>query len=206
MTGRMGWLKSIPSVCDISPVDLKLYGLKFVSSKPVCRILRRRRHRSHRAIPAFQHQRSDAHQQGDEWPGEQLRLLDQPHRRRSDARIASGIRLPRGLGFTESGAGPYATNDGMEMRGTRPIKDDPDAFIKVGDDAWFGFPDFSTVSCRSPTSAIPAPGVAAEQTGYPDGIRWWIDDASNLPRKLLLPTAYDQLKGRLPADVGRGQV
>ena len=32
----------------------------------------------------------------------------------------------------------------MELRGTRPIVDDPDALLKFYHDTWYGFPDFST--------------------------------------------------------------
>ena len=35
-------------------------------------------------------------------------------------------------------------DDGMELRGTRPVKDDPDSFVQVVHDADYGFPDFST--------------------------------------------------------------
>ena len=81
------------------------------------------------------------------------------------------------------------------MRGTRPIKDDPDAFIKVGDDAWFGFPDFTTVITPVTDERNQPPASLMSKTGYPD-VNPLVDrDASNLPRKLLLPTAYDQLKG-----------
>ena len=37
---------------------------------------------------------------------------------------AFGIHNPRGIAFNEFGQ-PYIINDGMEMRGTRPIKNDP---------------------------------------------------------------------------------
>ena len=38
----------------------------------------------------------------------------------------------------------YRTNRGMELRGTRPIKDDPDAMLRITQDTWYGFPDYST--------------------------------------------------------------
>jgi glucose/arabinose dehydrogenase len=57
---------------------------------------------------------------------------------------ASGIRMPRGLAFYGEYAIPYATNNGMELRGTRPVKDDPDALLKIIPGTWYGWPDYST--------------------------------------------------------------
>src|SRR5439155_11404020 len=37
----------------------------------------------------------------------------------------------------------YLTNNGMELRGTRPIADDPDSMLKVISGTWYGFPDYS---------------------------------------------------------------
>jgi glucose/arabinose dehydrogenase len=54
-----------------------------------------------------------------------------------------GLHNPRGIAFDEYGT-TYITNDGMEMRGTRPVFNDPDAFIRLGRDAWHGWPDYST--------------------------------------------------------------
>ena len=55
---------------------------------------------------------------------------------------AWGIRLPRGLGFNHLGT-LYFTNNGMELRGSRPVKDDPDTFCKLVRGTWYGWPDFS---------------------------------------------------------------
>ena len=41
-----------------------------------------------------------------------------------------GIHNPRGLAINEFGR-IYFTNDGMEMRGTRPVKDDTDALLRL---------------------------------------------------------------------------
>ena len=61
-----------------------------------------------------------------------------------DLRIeAHGIRHAAGLAFNDFGR-LYAANQGMELRGTRPVKDDPDAIIRIIRNVWYGWPDFST--------------------------------------------------------------
>jgi len=54
---------------------------------------------------------------------------------------AHGIRCPRDIAFDPYGS-PFVTNQGMELRGTRPVKDDPDALLRVSP-RWYGWPDFS---------------------------------------------------------------
>jgi glucose/arabinose dehydrogenase len=56
---------------------------------------------------------------------------------------AHGIRMPRGLAFNEF-LNLYATNNGMELRGSRPVKDDPDALLRIYPGTWYGWPDYST--------------------------------------------------------------
>ncbi len=55
---------------------------------------------------------------------------------------AHGVRYPAGLAFNDYG-GLYMTNQGMKLRGTRPVKDDPDVMLKVVHGQWYGWPDFS---------------------------------------------------------------
>lgn len=57
-----------------------------------------------------------------------------------------GVRLPRGLGFERKGdrASLFFTNQGMEARGTRPVNNDPDSFLKYYPDVYLGFPDYTT--------------------------------------------------------------
>src|SRR5205085_2682146 len=56
---------------------------------------------------------------------------------------AWGIRMPRGIAFNQYGR-LYATNNGMELRGTRPVKDDPDALVRILSGTYYGWPDYST--------------------------------------------------------------
>ena len=60
-----------------------------------------------------------------------------------DLRVeAHGIRYPFGLGFSEPGL-LYMTNQGMKLRGTRPVKDDPDVLLKWVQSTWYGAFDYS---------------------------------------------------------------
>ena len=54
---------------------------------------------------------------------------------------AYGVRMPRGLAF--DGSRLYFTNNGMELRGTRPVKDDPDVLCRLVPGTWYGWPDWS---------------------------------------------------------------
>lgn len=62
-----------------------------------------------------------------------------------DLKVESfGIRLPRGLGFRPNSAEAlYFTNQGMEPRGTRPVNNDPDSFLRQYP-GYYGFPDYTT--------------------------------------------------------------
>lgn len=55
---------------------------------------------------------------------------------------AHGIRYPRGIAFYDFAF--YFTNQGMELRGTRPVKNDRDALLRLyGGGTWYGWPDYT---------------------------------------------------------------
>ena len=60
-----------------------------------------------------------------------------------DVRVeAHGIRYPRGIAF--NGYSFYFTNEGMKLRGTRPVKNDPDALLRlIPGGSWYGWPDYT---------------------------------------------------------------
>ena len=77
-------------------------------------------------------------------PVESVEQFGAAIRAQIDLRIeATGIRNPVGLAFNDVGT-LFMTNQGMKMVGTRPVKDDPDALLKVVHGQWYGWPDFST--------------------------------------------------------------
>lgn len=95
-----------------------------------------------------------------------------------DLRVeAHGLRHPRGLAFNEFG-NLYASNQGMELRGTRPVKDDPDAIVRVPLSAsigitttappatWFGWPDYSAELISITDERYQPPTWLLGRTGY----------------------------------------
>ena len=78
---------------------------------------------------------------------------------------AYGFHNPRAIAFDEYGR-KYVINDGMEMRGTRPIVDDPDSLIRMSQDAWHGWPDYSTDGHRISDDRYRPPISMLIQSGY----------------------------------------
>jgi glucose/arabinose dehydrogenase len=134
------WVKKYPDFCDRSLVDLKLNGFHFKSKNPDAGIFGG----PEIAVTA---------------PFQPFNVSTQTRIRHSDTPTgaiysadpkggslqveAHGVRRPRGITFSRF-ANPYMTCGGMELRGTRPIKDDPDALLIIRPQTWYGFPDFST--------------------------------------------------------------
>jgi glucose/arabinose dehydrogenase len=79
---------------------------------------------------------------------------------------AHGIRYPRGLAF--NGYSIYFTNQGMELRGTRPVRNDPDALLwLIRGGTWYGWPDYTAdLQPVSDDKFQPAPLLDISRTGY----------------------------------------
>jgi glucose/arabinose dehydrogenase len=56
--------------------------------------------------------------------------------------VAWGLRNPFGLKF-DSYNRLWTSNHGMDVRGSRPIKNSPDEFRQIQPDNWYGWPDFT---------------------------------------------------------------
>src|SRR4051812_35767953 len=197
---NIAWLRKHANAFDVSPFDLKLYGLKFTSPNPLGGWFGA----PDRAVtgPFQQFNTNDKTRIKKAENGRANSCVYSISQSGGDLRMEScGIRLPRGLGFSEYGC--YATNDGMEMRGTRPVKDDPDAFIKVlQDGSWYGFPDYSTNMIAISDQLFQPPAALLKDSGYPD-INQLIDrDNSNLPRKLMEPNRNVLSQGIFPSMSG----
>lgn len=131
---NLSWVRRHPEFCDQSYVDLEMLAVRFVTKNPFAGLF-------------------GGSEIVNTAPWQRFGVSDQAHISRAangkpssavcsvsltggDFQVeAFGIRLPRGLGFNEVNA-LYVTNDGMEMRGSRPVQDDPDVLLRV----YFGYP------------------------------------------------------------------
>jgi glucose/arabinose dehydrogenase len=120
-----------------------------------------------------------------------------------DLRIeAHGIRSARGLAFNDFGR-LYATNQGMELRGTRPVKDDPDSLIRIIRNTWYGWPDFSADLQPITEPRFQPPAEMIIKTGYPE-LSFLLDhQTSGLlrpDRSTLLQATFSPLSGAAKMD------
>ena len=76
-----------------------------------------------------------------------------------------GFHNPRGLAFDKFNH-LHITNDGMELRGTRPVYDDPDTMSRVSLDAWGGWPDYTTNGHSISDAKYRPPISMLIQSGY----------------------------------------
>ncbi len=78
---------------------------------------------------------------------------------------ATGLHNPRGLA-ADSYDHLFATVDGMELRGTRPVANDPDALVNVVQDASYGWPDYTTTGHPITDPAYAPPISFLVRSGY----------------------------------------
>jgi hypothetical protein len=120
-----------------------------------------------------------------------------------DLRVeAWGVRDPVGLALNDFGA-IYVTDRGMELRGTRPVDNDPDALYQVNlPGTWLGWPDYSTSLERIDLPKYQPPRWMVIPTGYPN-VRFLIDhEASNLKA----PSSVDLLRAEFAWQSGVGKI
>ena len=79
---------------------------------------------------------------------------------------AHGIRYPIGLAYDPDGYTAYFTNQGMKLRGTRPVKNDRDSLLRLANGAWYGWPDYTTDLLDVSDSMFQPPAAMIAQTGY----------------------------------------
>lgn len=197
----IGWVRDHPDFCDMPAVNLKLLGYRFDTPNPIAGLFGP----GETAVTApFQPFGT----------GNRLRIhhSDKPTGAIYSVSpiggslevIAHGIRNPRGLAFNEYGR-LYATDDGMELRGTRPVQDDPDSLLWVLKGTWYGFPDYS--ADLRPISELPAPPQdMLIKTGYPELSSLIDHEASNLlrpDRSTLVRGVFRPLSGAAKMDFVR---
>jgi glucose/arabinose dehydrogenase len=77
---------------------------------------------------------------------------------------AHGVRMPAGLAWNESGL--FASNRGMELRGSRPVKDDPDSILRISPGRYYGWPDASADLRPITDMEFKPPESMLRPTGY----------------------------------------
>jgi glucose/arabinose dehydrogenase len=191
------WIKKYPDFADRSFVDLKLNGYHFKSKNPDAGLFGGPEIAVTAPFQSF-NVSSFTRIKGDPMPTGAIYSVDAAG---GTPRVeAHGIRAPRGLALNPYGI-LHMTNGGMELRGTRPIKDDPDALLRVASGAWYGFPDFSTDLVPVTDSRFQLAGDMRRllvNSGY-DEISFLIDRyASNRGQGLIEP-AQNQLITTFPS-------
>jgi glucose/arabinose dehydrogenase len=111
---------------------------------------------------------------------------------------AHGVRNPVGLGFSEQGL-LFMTNQGMKLRGTRPVKDDPDVMLRLVHGQWYGWPDYSANLKEIREGQFQPPVEMIVRSGYRD-LSFLIDhETSQLappnPNSNLLTAEFKALSG-----------
>jgi glucose/arabinose dehydrogenase len=161
----VGWVKRFPKVCDIPSATLKLLGYRFDTPNPMAGIFGG----ADIAVtaPFSPFGVSNQTRVPKAADGKPTSAIYSVNPNGGDLRVeAWGIRLPRGLAFNEY-ANLFITNNGMELRGTRPVKDDPDVLLKF-QQTWYGFPDFSADFNPISDERYQPPRELIQPHGYPD--------------------------------------
>lgn len=192
---EVGWVAKYPDFSDIPALDYRLTPARFTSPNPRAGLFGGSEIAVTSAYQPFGH--ASLRAQGSS-VGRPTAAIYSVALGGGGLRIeAHGIRYPRGLAFNEF-LNLYVTNQGMELRGTRPVKDDPDALLRVIPGTWYGWPDFST-TLEPITQARYQPDPAMIiASGYPE-LSFLIDhDASGLfrpSRETLLRGIFSPLSG-----------
>lgn len=171
------WVRTNPDVRDVPATQLRLMGFRFDSPNPFSGLFGP----ADIAVTApFQpfNVSNQTEIRGGKYPGAAVLSCAING---GDLRVEGhGIRYPRGLGY--NGYFCYFTNAGMELRGTRPIKNDPDALLRIASPGtWFGWPDFTTDLQSIEQDRYQPPRDMIARTGYPFKVLSVINrDASEL--------------------------
>jgi hypothetical protein len=190
------WVKKYPNFCDRSHVDLKLNGFQFKSKHPDAGLFGAPEIAVTAPYQAFNVSTPTRIRHSD-YPTGAIYSVDAGG---GNPRVeAHGIHNPRGLAFSPLGL-PYMTNGGMELRGTRPIKDDPDSLliVRLG---WYGWPDYSTDLQPVTDDRFQLKGdmiTLLTKSGY-DEIGFLIDHNASNNREGLPPPTLSLLQTTFPS-------
>jgi glucose/arabinose dehydrogenase len=114
---------------------------------------------------------------------------------------AFGVRNPAGIMVDEFGQ-IWVTDQGMELRGTRPVDNDPDALYFITPGSWLGWPDYSRSLEPINLPKYQPPSWMVDPSGYTK-IGPVIDHESSGLRP---PSADSLLRGLFPWQSGAGKM
>ncbi len=173
----VGWVRDHPDIHDVPFHDIELLGYKFQTPNPLAGLFGPADIAVTAAFQGFNQSFA-------------IRVKGSPDGKPSGAIFsvapgggfptveAYGVHNPRGIAFNEYGA-PYITNDGIEMRGTRPVKGDFDVLIRVPPGVpWLGWPNFSTTMESLSDPKYQPPEEMISKTGYPQ-VRQLLDERAS---------------------------
>ncbi|HZZ42357.1 MAG TPA: hypothetical protein VFE58_05435 [Tepidisphaeraceae bacterium] len=192
----IGWVSSHKDFCDQSAVDLKLLGYRFDTHNPPSGIFGG----ADIAVTApFQPFANSKKLRIPHTPtGKPTAAVYSVNLNGTDLRVeAHGIRNPVGLQFNEFGR-LYLTNQGMQLRGTRPVKNDPDSLLWLVPGVWYGWPDFSADLYPIADPQFQPPTEMIVRTGYPELSPLIDHETSNLvppDRNALLRATFPSMSG-----------
>lgn len=135
---KMGWLMDHPDLHDIPARDITIAGRTFETVNPL-------NTRGEVVQTSSFHPFAEADAQGSlvqgrtKASGTILRMNPDG----SDLEVyAWGLRNPYGLLWSPDGT-LYATENGFDVRGSRPIANDQEDIYVITQDAWYGWPDYA---------------------------------------------------------------
>jgi glucose/arabinose dehydrogenase len=135
---RMGWLAEHPDLHDVPPVDLALRGRSFESENPLAA---NSQQVSTSAFSPFGRHTLRTHVVEGQVKSNGTILSFKSDG--SDLKVhAWGFRNPYGIIFSGDGR-LFATENGFDVRGSRPIANDPEDLYIVKQGAWYGWPDYA---------------------------------------------------------------
>jgi glucose/arabinose dehydrogenase len=150
------WLTQYPDVHDLSPYPLKLAGESYTTPDPLTVLARQGEMTTTLSAVrqilspskpllvhtgAFQPFGRDAGEVEGQVKANGTILRFDPDGSNLEVH-AWGFRNPFGLAFGPDGQ-LYATDEGFDERGSRPIANAPDCVWRVREGGWYGFPDFA---------------------------------------------------------------
>lgn len=199
---QQGWPRKKSEVSDVPAVDLKLLGHRFDTVNPTGGLLGGNDIAVTAAFQPFgTKKRLRIPESATGKPTAALYSISVGG---GDLRVeAHGLRYPRGLAFNEFG-NLFVTNQGMELRGSRPVKDDPNTVLRVppGGGTWFGWPDFSADLMPVSEARFQPPAEISARMPYPE-VSFLIDHQSS---GLIPPDRATLVRGVFPSLSGAAKM